>query len=80
MSGRNGAAHPSRFAIASGKYNIWEGGVRVPFYMQWTGHLTTGQVVGTPAGFIDAAPTILKIAPGRSGQDGRHGLAQPAGR
>ena len=79
--GDNGRADGSNKPFKGGKYNIWEGGVRVPFYMQWTGHITTGQVVNTPAGFIDVAPTILKIAGGAPVKtDGKDLLNLPADR
>jgi hypothetical protein len=49
--------------------------------MQWTDHITTGQVVDTPAGFIDVAPTILKIAGGAPVKsDGMDLLNLPADR
>lgn len=38
----------------------YEGGIHVPCFVRWTGTLTPGRVVDTPAAHIDLAPTLLE--------------------
>lgn len=40
-----------------GKTEVYEGGIRVPFLMQWTGHLTPGRVFDDPVSTLDILPT-----------------------
>ena len=47
-----------------GKFDIWEGGVRVPFALQWKGQVDPGQTVSTPVSIVDIAPTVVKAAGG----------------
>ena len=42
-----------------GKYDIWEGGVRVPFIAAWRGRIPAGQSVATPVSLLDVAPTAM---------------------
>jgi arylsulfatase A len=59
------AADNGRFANAplrGGKYDIWEGGVRVPFIMRWTGRVPAGRRVATPVSLLDVAPTTMAAA------------------
>lgn len=51
------------------KGNTHEGGVRVPFYMRWPGHLQAGRAIDRIAAHIDIAPTLLELC----------GVAKPAG-
>ena len=46
------------------KYDILEGGVRVPFVLRWTGHVAPNQQVSQPASLLDIAPTVVKAAGG----------------
>ena len=39
-----------------------EGGVRVPFFIRWPGHLPSGHVVKKIAGAIDLLPTLANMA------------------
>ncbi|MBZ0258798.1 sulfatase-like hydrolase/transferase, partial [bacterium] len=41
------------------KGQVYEGGVRVPFYIRWPEHLKAGATVDKIAGHIDVTPTIL---------------------
>lgn len=44
------------------KSQTWEGGVRVPFSIQWKGHLPAGKVDERPIIQLDILPTILAAA------------------
>ena len=39
-----------------------EGGVRVPFFVRWSGHITPGRDVDTIAAHIDILPTLAALA------------------
>jgi len=43
------------------KGNVHEGGVRVPFFIRWPGHLPAGRAVDRIAAHIDVAPTLLEL-------------------
>lgn len=51
------------------KGNTHEGGVRVPCFIRWPGHLPAGRAVDRIAAHIDVAPTLLDFC----------GVQQPAG-
>lgn len=44
------------------KATTWEGGVRVPFFVQWKGRLPSGNVDDRPVIQLDILPTILAAA------------------
>jgi arylsulfatase A-like enzyme len=44
------------------KATVWEGGVRVPFLMQWKGKLPAGKVEDRPVIQLDVQPTVLAAA------------------
>ncbi len=44
------------------KATTWEGGVRVPFAVQWKGHLPAGQTYDKPIIQLDIMPTVLAAA------------------
>ena len=44
------------------KATTWEGGVRVPFFVQWKGRLPAGTVYDRPVAQIDVLPTALAAA------------------
>ncbi|SFJ01801.1 sulfatase family protein [Planctomicrobium piriforme] len=46
------------------KATTWEGGVRVPFCLQWKGHVPAGLVYDKPIIQLDVLPTILAAAGG----------------
>jgi arylsulfatase/arylsulfatase A len=43
------------------KGTVYEGGIRVPCFMQWKGHMPEAVDIDTPAAHIDLAPTILDV-------------------
>jgi len=67
----NGAEDPQLNYNAQGsnepfrgaKRSLYEGGIRVPFFAQWKGHLlAAGKVVTTPATTTDLFPTFASLA------------------
>lgn len=44
------------------KGSTWEGGIRIPFVMQWKGTIPGGQVVDAPVISLDLLPTALAAA------------------
>jgi len=46
------------------KRDLWEGGIRVPFMMQWKGHLPKAKVYNQPIISLDICPTALAAATG----------------
>ena len=57
------------------KGTVYEGGIRVPFFVRWKGHISGGKTADTPAAHIDITPTILEAcgvpAPKGVTMDGR---------
>lgn len=45
-----------------------EGGIRIPFIVQWSGHLPAGKTYDRPVSSLDVLPTALKVA-GASAQE-----------
>jgi arylsulfatase A-like enzyme len=43
------------------KGQVWEGGIRVPFMMQWKGHIPAGRVLDQPVISLDLFATALAI-------------------
>lgn len=44
--------------LREGKGTSWEGGVRVPFIVNWPGHVASGKTIDAPAMTIDVLPTL----------------------
>ena len=57
------------------KGTVYDGGIRVPCFVQWKGHLKEGRKVEVPAAHIDLFPTVLEAcglgAPEKVAIDGR---------
>jgi arylsulfatase A-like enzyme len=53
------------------KGTVYEGGIRVPFYVRWKGHVPEGKKVDTPATHIDITPTILDACGVSAAKDGK---------
>ena len=51
------------------KITLFEGGIRVPMFVSWPGHIAAGARVDTPVAHVDLMPTLAAIA----------GAALPAG-
>jgi len=79
FAGDNGRASNAPFR--GKKYDILEGGVRVPLVLKWTGRVAPGQIVSKPASLIDVSPTVVKAAGGTvTDTDGFDLLNLPADR
>ncbi|HEX8521402.1 MAG TPA: sulfatase [Tepidisphaeraceae bacterium] len=44
------------------KGEVWEGGIRVPFFVQWKDHIKAGQVLDQTVIQLDIFPTAAKVA------------------
>jgi len=44
------------------KGQMWEGGIRIPYMMQWPGHIPPGRVLDDPVISLDLFPTALAAA------------------
>jgi arylsulfatase A-like enzyme len=51
------------------KGQMWEGGIRVPFIVQWKGHLPAGRVCRHPVISLDILPTAVAAAGGTISPD-----------
>ncbi|MCZ7644848.1 MAG: sulfatase [Planctomycetota bacterium] len=49
-------------ALRGRKFDVYEGGVRMPFVAQWPGTLPAGRVIDEPASLLDLAPTACALA------------------
>lgn len=64
----NGAAKPSDIdgkrnaPLIGHKRNLYEGGIRVPYLLQWTGRLEGGRRYDHPVSSLDIVPTALAAA------------------
>jgi arylsulfatase A-like enzyme len=58
----NGPQQPRYNAgLRERKGTVYEGGIRVPFFMRWPGRLAAGREVTQAAAHIDVAPTLLDL-------------------
>ena len=62
--GDNGGVTPEaeQGGLRGQKWLLWEGGIRVPFFVQWKGHVPAGRVIDEPVMQIDVLPTALAAA------------------
>jgi arylsulfatase A-like enzyme len=54
--------YASNAPLRGWKGNTFEGGIRVPFVMQWPGTIKGGQIVDLPVSSLDLLPTALAAA------------------
>ncbi len=57
--------HDAVGGLRGAKSQIWEGGHRVPFVVQWKGHIPAGTVRHQVIGTHDIVPTFVDLAGGR---------------
>lgn len=66
FSSDNGGPAPGRVTsngpLRGAKATLYEGGVRVPAFATWDGHIRAGSVVETPLHIVDWYPTLLALA------------------
>lgn len=60
--GPTGANASRNTPLSGNKSSTWEGGIRVPFLMQWKGTLPAGKVYEQPVIQLDIHPTALAAA------------------
>jgi arylsulfatase A-like enzyme len=58
----HGANASSNAPFRGGKRDLLEGGIRVPFLLQWKGHIPAGLVFDPPVSSLDVLPTVLAAA------------------
>ena len=83
FSSDNGGPDPGRVTsngpLRASKATVYEGGVRVPAFATWAGHIKPGSVVNAPLHIVDWYPTLIKLAGGSLEQplpiDGRDAWA-----
>ena len=61
MSDNGGVSRAFKAGLKGGKASAWEGGVRVPFFVRWTGHLPAGAKVDAMAAQTDVLPTLCDL-------------------
>ena len=54
--------------LRGSKWNLYEGGIRVPFIVRWPGEVAAGTVSDVPVIGYDLHPTFTKIAGGEANQ------------
>src|SRR3954469_19970904 len=66
FSSDNGGPSPDKVTsngpLRAGKATLYEGGVRVPAFATWEGHIKPGTVVDAPLHMVDLYPTLLTLA------------------
>jgi arylsulfatase A-like enzyme len=62
VSDNGGAGRADKGWLRGGKWYLWEGGVRVPFIVRWTGRVPGGRVAKEPVVQLDVLPTALAAA------------------
>ncbi len=48
--------------LSAGKYSLWEGGIRVPMAISWSGKVDAGKVQNSYVSVLDILPTITEAA------------------
>lgn len=54
----------NNFPLRGRKGSLWEGGIRVPWAMRWTGKIEPGTVIENPVISLDFLPTFVAVAGG----------------
>lgn len=72
VGGVDRAFFESSGGLRGRKAQLWEGGIRVPTIVRWTGRVPAGAVTSLPSAFWDWLPTLTELAgaPTPEGLDG----------
>lgn len=54
--------HAANGPLRGSKWNLYEGGIRVPFLVRWPGHVTAGGACAAPISGCDILPTLAAAA------------------
>lgn len=60
-----GNNHPLR----GWKGDLYEGGIRVPAFVNWPGHVPAGGIMESPTHVVDWLPTLIRVAGGEPSQE-----------
>jgi arylsulfatase A-like enzyme len=52
----------SNAPLNTGKYHLFEGGIRIPFVVQWPGRIPAGKICSEPVSTLDIMPTAAAAA------------------
>ena len=55
-------SHAFNTPLRGSKWNLYEGGIRVPFLVRWPGHIEAGSRCETPVAGIDLLPTFCAVS------------------
>jgi arylsulfatase A-like enzyme len=61
-SDNGGERYSNNGGFAKGKATLWEGGIRVPAFVRWPGHIAAGVSTPQPVITMDWTATILSVA------------------
>ena len=59
---RNAPNASNNHPLRGGKGETWEGGIRVPFFMKWPGHIEAGTLIHQPVIQMDLTASALELA------------------
>lgn len=65
LSDNGGHAFSPNKPLRGKKATFWEGGLRIPFCMQWNGHIKPGQKYSNPVISLDILPTFIAASGGK---------------
>lgn len=64
-----GERYSDNGGLSNGKMTLWEGGIRVPAFVRWPGHIHEGSTTSQVAVTMDWTATILALAGARPDKD-----------
>jgi arylsulfatase A-like enzyme len=68
-NGSAGSAGSNNLPLRGQKFATWEGGIRVPFFVQWKGTIPAGTTYDKPVISLDFLPTAVAAAGGQINPD-----------